>query len=626
MKPSFIRKTASILAISLALTFALLWGLAPRQVQAAGQVTACTEAALDAALSGGGLVTFACDGTINITRQKTINVDTTIDASGRDVILDGGGSVRIFNINPGASLTLRHLTLQHGAGVPGGAINIGSGGVELTIEDSQIISNTSNNGGAIRADVISTGDPLTITIRRSVFDDNRASGDGGAIFIDGGESGVNVGALLEISDSVFRDNQVDLTATGSSGGAIYANYHVTLNIEGSLFEHNRAGGPGGAILSYNSSAPINQFNLANNTFTQNIAGYAIPSTSRANGGALFLTNANLVHNTFYGNSLGGGDPARNRGSAIYWPTTSTAYTATVRDNIFHNNTNSTSECYTGNGTYNLSDNLTDDGTCNGGTVVSVTGLDTSLKNNGGPTKTYALQSGSNALDASSSCTYVSTGTNNLFSNGDSITRDQRGTARPYGNGCDKGAFELHETITQGTCGGSDLSGEQVFAFSSGGTLTITVNTANGLNCITVEEMGADHLMATGPGPNNGTLHTGNWWHLTGNITSTFNVDITLPFSGADNRSRVCRYPGNLGGYGWDCDDGTNTTYVANTSVTRSGITGFSDWAVGDRLGPTAVHLTRLSGRSNGPLAGLSLALLGALLLAAGSAFWWRIRQ
>ncbi|HIE56923.1 MAG TPA: hypothetical protein EYP88_01645 [Anaerolineales bacterium] len=623
MKLQLFQRTSTIFALSFLLVFVWMWGLPHQQAQAAGQITTCTEAAFDAALSGGGAITFACDGTITFSGQKNISADTTIDASGQDVVLDGGGSVRLFTVDPGVSFSLNHVTLQNGNTTSGAAIQIIQGGVDLTIENSRVLSNTATNGdgGAIFADVIPSGDPITITIKQSIFENNQATGGGGAIFLDGGEAGETVGALLEISDSAFRNNQVDLASTSARGGAIYANYHVTVNIEGSVFDHNQAGGAAGAILSYNSPDPPNQFNLANNTFSNNSAGHAVGSGNRASAGAMLLTNANLVHNTFYGNSLAGGNPSINRGSVLYWAGT---HTITLRDNIFHGNTNSPRECQGGSG----SDNLTDDGSCNGTTIPnSVTNFDSTLGENGGPTKTHALQSSSNALDASSSCTYVSTGTNNLFSNGVAITRDQRGAARPYGSDCDKGAFELNETITQGNCSGPDLSGNQVFAFSSGETLTVTIGTANGLHCITVEQMNANHLMATGPGPNGGTLHTGNWWHITGNITDSFNISITLPYNNADNQSRVCKYPGNLGKYGWDCDDGTDTTYAANTSVSRSEITSFSDWAVGDYTGPTAVSLVQFAGHSNPPIARIVLTIkLSIVLLGVGLIVLWRIHK
>jgi hypothetical protein len=203
-----------------------------------------------------------------------------------------------------------------------------------------------------------------------------------------------------------------------------------------------------------------------------------------------------------------------------------------------------------------------------------------LADNGGPTKTIALGTGSSAIDAGGANTTCA-------------STDQRGAARPYGIGCDIGAYEVRESMTVGTCGGSALNGAQTFNFTaSGNTVTVDVDTGNGLTCITVEEMGpgTSHTMATGPGPSGVGLLTNNWWYITGDVTSGFNVDITLPYSGADADSRVCRWPGDLGGYGWDCDDGANTSFGAGT-VIRTGVNRFSDWAVGDRVGPTAVTLT-----------------------------------
>ena len=56
----------------------------------------------------------------------------------------------------------------------------------------------------------------------------------------------------------------------------------------------------------------------------------------------------------------------------------------------------------------------------------------------------------------------------------------------------------------------------------------------------------------------------------------------------------------IGGAGWDCGplNGAGTTHVANTSVTRTGLNSFSDWAVGDAVGPTAV--TNLLSQTTSP--------------------------
>ncbi len=81
-------------------------------------------------------------------------------------------------------------------------------------------------------------------------------------------------------------------------------------------------------------------------------------------------------------------------------------------------------------------NFTDDATCPPG-FATITGLDTVLADNGGPTVTHALLAGSPAIDAA----------------GDQcLATDQRGVARPQdgdGDGvasCDAGAFELQRQM------------------------------------------------------------------------------------------------------------------------------------------------------------------------------------
>lgn len=72
-----------------------------------GTAGSCTEAALETALSGGGLVTFNCGGpkTIVLTSQKTITADTIINGVGV-IKLSGGGTTRLFDVQNGAHLTI----------------------------------------------------------------------------------------------------------------------------------------------------------------------------------------------------------------------------------------------------------------------------------------------------------------------------------------------------------------------------------------------------------------------------------------------------------------------------------------------------------------------------------------
>jgi hypothetical protein len=47
----------------------------------------------------------------------------------------------------------------------------------------------------------------------------------------------------------------------------------------------------------------------------------------------------------------------------------------------------------------------------------------------------------------------------------------------------------------------------------------------------------------------------------------------------------------MGGAGWDCDDGTHTTFSSGAYVTRTPVTQVSDWTIGNGVTPTAATLT-----------------------------------
>jgi len=100
--------------------------------QAGGVVTNCAEGDLRAALVGGGIVTFECDGILTLSAPLFITNDTTMDASGHDLILIEGPVVEMFRllqVNPGVTLALNHLTLANGfARGTNSAVGNGTGG------------------------------------------------------------------------------------------------------------------------------------------------------------------------------------------------------------------------------------------------------------------------------------------------------------------------------------------------------------------------------------------------------------------------------------------------------------------------------------------------------------------
>lgn len=161
--------------------------------------------------------------------------------------------------------------------------------------------------------------------------------------------------------------------------------------------------------------------------------------------------------------------------------------------------------------------------------------------------------------------------------------------------------------TQAPSGVGDLS----FGLTG---VVIHIASPGSLASIRVDRNDQDHPNATS------AIMTGKHWLI--NETASANdwtVDILLPHAGLPD-PKVCKYPGNLGGFDWDCDRASYDSSI----VRRDGITSFSDWAVGNDVGPTAISLRSLSVRNATALPLLPAAVLaGSLVLIAGRLAWKR---
>src|SRR5437764_3588465 len=80
----------------------------------AATVQVCSHNGLEDALKHGGTIRFGCAGPIGITNSLVISRDTVLDASDRTVRLSSVNWNRIFEINPGVTLPLINLSLEHG--------------------------------------------------------------------------------------------------------------------------------------------------------------------------------------------------------------------------------------------------------------------------------------------------------------------------------------------------------------------------------------------------------------------------------------------------------------------------------------------------------------------------------
>ena len=140
-------------------------------------------------------------------------------------------------------------------------------------------------------------------------------------------------------------------------------------------------------------------------------------------------------------------------------------------------------------------------------------------------------------------------------------------------------------------------------------IALDVTTRGTLDSVEVVRRDESHPSATDP------IKTSKWWAITP-TGSGYTVKLTLPRSGLTD-PKVCKWPGGLGGSGWNCarDDFDGAT------VWRSGLTAFSDWAAGNNAGPTAVTLNHLSQTQTS-----EVWLPVALLVIGGGGAWLARRR
>ena len=331
--------------------------------------------AISFASSGDTVMVAATTYTENLTIGTSLNV---IGAAATTTIIDGNHAGRVVTISSAdVQITLSNITIRNGGvnGFGGGIYNIGM----LTINNSTVSGNTSFHPASSCGGGIYNSGQLTINV--STISGNRAMGDKGNAY--GG--GICASGSVTINNSTLSGNSafcgnILQPCSSDGGGAIY----------------------NGGILVVNNST------LSGNSATENWQNF-VPL-----GGGIYNNSSGEVH---FQNSILANNRVIETG---------------------HHQVNEPSNCYgsaTSNG-YNLSD----DGTCtfhNSGDRNNTNPMLGPLQNNGGPTQTMALPSGSPAIDAGnpSGCT---------DGQGHLLKTDQRGYPRPDSEdktGCDMGAYE-----------------------------------------------------------------------------------------------------------------------------------------------------------------------------------------
>ncbi len=321
--------------------------------EAGGVITNGTETDLRSALIGGGIVTFECDGGLVLSSPLVITNDTTMDASGHDLMLTEGPVVQFFRlvqINPGVTLVLNHLTLANGCArgtnstVGNGTGGTGTGGAvwnnagtlqatDCTFTNNLALGGTGGPGvsGTIALNFGGGGyggaifnDTGTLRLTNLVFVGNRAQGGQGGSApspppSEGGPGGPSAGGaiysntgLVTIVNCRFISNSAPASVPGpangynpdsgpAAAGAVYCSGGTNVILD-SRFERQWVGGgqwfcnaSAGALYQAAGSLWMSDCTFATNRVTGG-DGIIIGSGSdagNADGGAILLANMRI---------------------------------------------------------------------------------------------------------------------------------------------------------------------------------------------------------------------------------------------------------------------------------------------------------------------------------------------
>jgi CSLREA domain-containing protein len=326
----------------------------------------------------------------------------------RGITISGGGNFLlspVMEVGAGATLNLKNISIAHGFSL-----------IKVDADATLNLNQVSIADGVAISDGAGIDNAGTLTVADCVFSGNEAEGPGGGIFNRG---------VLTVTKSTFSGN------VGDGGGGILNDVGATLTVTGSTFTGNISLHGGAGALSNDGT-----LNVINSTFFNNRCAHSC-TAGIFNDGVLTVTNS-----TFSSNMGSPGGIFNFLGSASIKSTI-------LASSMFPPPPVGLPSANCG-GTitdagYNISDDLScgfaKTGSANNGDGVNPLLSASGPADNGGPTQTIALQSGSPAIDAIpvADCTDQASPPN-------PITTDQRGLLRPDAGEqlCDIGAYEFQD--------------------------------------------------------------------------------------------------------------------------------------------------------------------------------------
>jgi IPT/TIG domain len=419
----------------------------------------------------GGTITLAA--TLNLTNTAhTI----TVDGSGyAPIAVSGGGSVQDFHVYLGVTASIVNLTIANGHdNVSGGGIN--NGGTLTLINDIVAANSSGNVGGGLYNS--GTANLTDVTLSNNFAAGSNLQGGGGASnagtmsvigsTITANTTNVDGTGLSNYGTMVVKDSTFSGNAAG--WGALQTRDGKT-TIIGCTFTGNNALHKGGAIwVSGSGSTTI--VTVVDCTITGN--------TAQESGGAIATNNISnlsvfLIHSTIPANTA-----TLAPGGVYLWTSSTIAslYNSIVAYNTVGSAVSDIAGVVSGNGNL-IGNGAGMSGISNGsngnqvGTASSpINPLLNALANNGGPTQTMSVQSGSPAISAGGAVTTISAAVSNSTTTTITVANLSRLAASPL------------PTLTAGWYFTIQINSEQMAVTGASATALTVVRGINGTTAAT----------------------------------------------------------------------------------------------------------------------------------------------
>ncbi len=559
------------------------------------------------------------------------------------LIVSANNASRIFTISNAATpfhVGISGMTLTQGNSIVGGAISVE--GNELELRDVALFKNQADTGGAINLEADSR-----LTMLNCSMTGNSANSNGGAVH-------ANRDSVMIINSCTITGNAI----TEGAGGAFFVRTGSTLLVDSSSITSNNAINGGGIYIEGNSKLTLRSSTIARNTAALAGGGinalYAeldlnnstISGNSARSGGGIFISGSSqgggggrevyyygagpavIKHCTITGNTVSG-PSASGEGGGIYTRrfvemsnTIVAVNTADVDDDLH-------AEPFILPGQFVITFSsfycmIQDKGNAEvddlGGTIFGVAPLLGPLQNNGGPTNTVALLTGSRGINEADP------------NFGPPPTTDQRGFPRVASNRLDIGAFEVQPGVTPPetppptnlTAVGSGPNGDtMVRVYDNSGKLLITFQpydtSFKGEIHVATGDINGDGVedVVTGAGPGGGphvqtfdgnAILNGKAERIISSLGSYFaynpgfggGVNVAIGDVNGDGLGDIITGAGAGGGphvIAWNAATGTAiTSFFAYDASFKGGV----NVGAGDIAGGTAAEIVTGAGAGGGP--------------------------